>query len=201
MLNFLGKYRIALSRLFTLAISFVMIFIQPLFYGSFFYEILFFLGLIFILIGIIGRVFSSIYMSDNRHKVIVSSGVYAITRNPLYLFSFIGTVGICLIYGSLIVLALIIFAYLSYYKVIIQYEETRLSEKFGKDYIDYLNSGTPRFFPNFKLWNSPQYLTVNYGVVLKTMIDSSVFLFVALVIRVLLSLQQSSVIPTLFSIL
>ena len=198
MFKFLARYRIAISRVFALVFTFVILFCHPYFYNSLFNGVILVLGLLLILIGMLGRIFSSLFMSDNRHKNIVSMGIYSITRNPLYLFSFIGTIGLTFVFGSFVLAGVVIVFYLLYYYIIITFEENSLSEKFGLEYINYLQSGTPRFFPKFSLWKSDTHLNVSYKVVLQTILDASWFFVIAIAIVVILKLQQIGMIPVYF---
>ncbi|MDR0484440.1 MAG: isoprenylcysteine carboxylmethyltransferase family protein [Alphaproteobacteria bacterium] len=198
---FFAKYRLIISRIAGIILALFMLFSQPVLqYGSF-YNPMLILGLFLVLVCILGRTFASIFMSDKRGRSVVSEGIYSISRNPLYFFSFLGIIGIGLIYSSLLVLVLLIVFFSFYYYQVISYEEKFLSKKFGKEYTDYLNSGTPRFFPKLKLWKSEEYIEVNYKVVLKTMIDASLFFFAAIVILALLWLQNGNIIPTFLYIL
>ena len=198
---FFAKHRIFLSRLFSLILLSVLLVSKPQMYGTLFYNILFIIGLWLVLIGILGRIFASFFMSDNRNVSVVSKGLYSITRNPLYLFSFIGMVGVALCYGSIIVLGILIISYAIYYSQVIAFEEKSLSQKIGSSYINYLNSGVPRFFPDFKRWDSDLYLRVNYKVVLKTTIEASYFFLVVLFLIIMLKLQELDIIPYFFTIL
>jgi protein-S-isoprenylcysteine O-methyltransferase Ste14 len=83
-----------------------------------------------------------------------TTGMYSLTRNPLYLGNFLIMLGVilcvrnwwlCIVYGL---------AFCLYYERIIMAEETFLINKFGKEYKDYVTR-TPAFIPNFKLWRRP----------------------------------------------
>jgi protein-S-isoprenylcysteine O-methyltransferase Ste14 len=198
--RFFADNRILLSRIISTLLILFIVFNHPKTYGSFAYSILFILGNVFVMFGILGRIFASIFMSDNRNVSLVSTGLYSITRNPLYFFSFLGTIGIGLAYGSIIVLIALIALYLTYYHFVISFEEENLSKRLGEPYIAYLKSGTPRLFPKFSLWKSEEYLKVNYKVVLQTIVDAFWFFFVILAIQLLLKLQSLNIIPTLFNV-
>ena len=199
--QFFADYRIAISRVFSIIILLLVLLSKPQYYGSLLYYVMFVLGNILVVIGILGRIFASIFMSDNRNVNLVSTGLYSITRNPLYLFSFIGTVGIGMVYGSITIMFVLIIAYLIYYRFVISYEEQNLSKRLGASYIAYINSEVPRFFPKISLWKSEEYLNVNYKVVLQTMVDAFWFFFVILILSVWLKLQDLSWVPSLFTII
>src|SRR5690606_40050349 len=60
---------------------------------------------ILIVVCVIGRTWSSIYIAGHKVQTLVMDGPYSISRNPLYVFSIIGAAGAGAQLGS-IVLAL-----------------------------------------------------------------------------------------------
>ncbi len=199
--KFFAKYRLIISRIVGVILALFMFFSSPVLQYSSWYSVMFMFGLLLILVCILGRTFASLFMSNKRGRSIVTEGVYSTTRNPLYFFSFLGVIGVGLIYSSLLVLLLLIVLFGIYYRQVISYEEEFLAKKFGTEYTDYLNSGVPRFFPNRKLFKSDEQVEVNYKVTLKTMIDASLFFVFAFIIVMMLALQNAGYIPTFLYIL
>ena len=85
-----------------------------------------FAGLICIIISAFGRVWCSVYIAGYKTTALVESGPYSMTRNPLYLFSLIGTVGIGLASGSILILLLLMLCFGTYYPLVIRHEEKSL---------------------------------------------------------------------------
>lgn len=85
--------------------------------------------------------------------VLNTTGIYSITRNPLYLSNFIICIGITLSLHVwwLVVMTTLIF--ILYYERIIFAEEKFLKDKFG-DVFSNWSSLTPLCFPKFKNWKS-----------------------------------------------
>jgi protein-S-isoprenylcysteine O-methyltransferase Ste14 len=80
---------------------------------------------------------------------LVTEGIYAHTRNPMYVGNILFALGFCLMYGSpwmyLVVFPFFLFVYVS-----IVYEEERfLTEKFSEKYDEYLHN-TNRFVPRLR---------------------------------------------------
>lgn len=69
---------------------------------------------------------------------LMTTGIYAISRNPFYLAYLFVTLGAAMVWCSLIALVgpLICFVVLNYY--VIPFEETRLKEVFGQVYVSYV---------------------------------------------------------------
>lgn len=196
MKSFLAFNRLPISRIIAIMFFIGLVFTKPILVDTMLYIVMLILGFILVLVGILGRVFASMFLSDNRNRKIVTTGIYSVSRNPLYFFSFLGTLGILFIYGSLFAIIIVTIFYAIYYWQVIKFEEKSLSAKLGKEYIAYLNSGVPRFFPKFSRWQSEKYITVNYQVVKKTMMDSAYFFLIAMAMLIVLTLQAMGLIPT-----
>lgn len=104
------------------------------------------LGLVLIVIAAFGRLWSSLYISGYKEDKIITQGPYAIVRNPLYVFSFLGAIGLGLVTQHLVVLGLITVIFLLYYPMVVCAEEQLLEQKFGQVYTDYQQE-VPRFLP------------------------------------------------------
>ena len=68
---------------------------------------------------------------------IVDTGVFAFSRNPIYLGALIGTVGVAIALNSLWVLATLVPFYLVIRAGVIAREEAYLERKFGSTYLGY----------------------------------------------------------------
>lgn len=134
-------------------------------------------GLSLIVMAIVGRMWCTLYIGGRKSAEIVSSGPYSVSRNPLYVFSTIGAIGIGAQTGSAIVA--LIFGVLCYlaFSIVIRTEEKFLTQTFGKPYRDYLQT-VPRFFPKFWLFRDEAELLVKPKRVYRTFTDGLVF-FVA----------------------
>ena len=153
-------------------------------------------GIVLIVICILGRTWSSLYIGGRKIEEVVQTGPYSVTRNPLYFFSFLGAAGVGAQVGS-VVLALIcaLLAYVVFY-VVVQREEDVLSARYGQSYSDYL-ARVPRFIPNPSLWRDEPTLTIRPPRVLMTFADALVFLLAVPIAELFEYLQGSGVIPVL----
>jgi len=103
-------------------------------------------GFVLIVVAAFGRIWSSLYISGYKEDRIVTEGPYAIVRNPLYAFSFLGALGLGLATTNLLILAVIASAFLLYYPLVVFAEERNLRHKFGQDFVAYMHQ-VPRFLP------------------------------------------------------
>ncbi|HEY0527794.1 MAG TPA: isoprenylcysteine carboxylmethyltransferase family protein [Gemmatimonadaceae bacterium] len=77
---------------------------------------------------------------------LVTYGIFAWSRNPLYNGNFLIWMGFVTISGVLWFLPIAILLFAVEYELIVRYEEGVLESIFGRDYLDYKNE-TPRWIP------------------------------------------------------
>jgi len=83
-----------------------------------------------------------------------TTGMYSITRNPLYLGNFVIVLGLLLFIQVWWLVLVAVLGFLSYYALIIFAEEEFLREKFKQTFLDWAKK-TPVFLPRFKKWKKP----------------------------------------------
>lgn len=146
-------------------------------------------GSVLLLIAIVGRVWSSMYIGGRKTAVLVDSGPYSVSRNPLYLFTFIGVAGLGAQTGSIsIALMMSAIAYVIFLQVVLR-EEAALSSIHGSVYLAYRRE-VPRFVPQFASWRDLDLVTVNPRIVRRTIEDALVFVLFAVIVRVVSQSKQ-----------
>ncbi len=80
---------------------------------------------------------------------LVTEGIYAHTRNPMYVGNLLFALGFCLMYGSPWMYLVVFPFFLLVYVSIVFEEERFLSEKFGEKYDEYVHN-TNRFLPRLQ---------------------------------------------------
>lgn len=132
-------------------------------------------GLAAIVLSIVGRAWCTLYIGGRKKAEIVDRGPYSISRNPLYVFSFLGAFGIGAQSGSLVIGAAFVGAALLVFHFTVRREEAFLLREFGEAYAAY-RARTPRFWPRFSLWRDADELTIRPSLFLLTLRDGLVFL-------------------------
>ena len=132
-------------------------------------------GLGLIAVCIVGRAWCSLYIGGRKKAEIVSRGPYSISRNPLYIFSFMGAFGVGAQTSSLVLATLFLVLTVAVFYATVRREEAWLSEAFGQTYADYC-ARTPRFWPDFSKWHDEGMLEIKPGFFLTTLRDGLVFL-------------------------
>jgi protein-S-isoprenylcysteine O-methyltransferase Ste14 len=183
------------SRWFALLLIPVLVFcVGMLSDNGFTEEAMDWLGVFCVVICVLGRTYCSAFIGGIKNERVVRDGPFSVVRNPLYVFSFIGVIGLGLESGMFSVLMLLTAAYILYYKQVVAKEEAFLLNKFGEDYQKYC-SEVPRWIPKFSQWREPAEVTVRPYFIRKTMLDASLFLVALPGFELLELLHDKGVIP------
>lgn len=150
------------------------------------------LGLAFMVIAIVGRAWCSLYIGGRKKAEIVDRGPYSVTRNPLYVFSFIGAFGVGAQTGSLLMGAAFGIATIMVFFRTVGREEAWLAHAFGETYAAY-RTRTPRFWPNPRLWRDAEELTIRPVFFVRTLRDGLTLLVAIPVMEAIEHLQAAGV--------
>jgi len=150
-------------------------------------------------LGVLGRLWSTMYVGGRKNKDLITTGPYSLCRNPLYLFSFIAGLGVCVEFENLILIGLYIVFFYAYYSRVIKSEEGRLELLFGAKFAAFKGS-TPAFIPNIFRLNLGEFPEISGRPLFKNALDGSVFLLLVGAAYVIEMLQESGVIPVLWNI-
>lgn len=137
----------------------------------------------YLLVGLatFGRAWCGLYMFGHKSKELCQDGPYSLCRNPLYLFSFMGAMGVALASERILVVILFALIYCSYYLLVIKFEERRLLKIFGEEYEQYC-ARVRRFVPGFHNYRSRKTIEINPHLLFKRIAKGMWFfwLFIAL---------------------
>lgn len=171
----------------------LLIITQPANFGAVQYEILEQFGYILVFVAVLGRIWCTLYIAGRKNKQLCTTGPYEVCRNPLYLFSFIGLIGVCFAAANLMLAAIAASAYLLYYRGVIGGEERRLAAIFGTAFDHYLAS-TPKFWPRLKLPRNADILMVDSRIFTRSLMEVVWFLFAINFIEIIEYLKLGHVI-------
>lgn len=192
-------------RRIVLAVLVVVLFAALLFGQSSFppdtpvHETIEMFGVLLIFLGIVGRLWSTLYIGGRKSAEVVTGGPYSITRNPLYLFSTVAAAGVGAQIGSFS--GIILFALLcaGAFHIVILREERYLKEVLGAPYEAYL-AKVPRFFPNLRLYQEGDTGSFKPRLLLNTLLDGLVFLVALPAFELIDGMQQSGMLPVWFTL-
>jgi protein-S-isoprenylcysteine O-methyltransferase Ste14 len=154
-------------------------------------------GIGLIWIGVIGRLWSILYIGGHKSSTVIMDGPYSVMRNPLYFFSTLaaagvgfqsGTVTAGLVFGVLCCIA---------FQIVTRREEKYLLGVFGAPYGAYM-AAVPRFFPNPRLFKDQPTLMISTQRMYSTLLDGLVFFLALPAFEFAEYLQEIGVIPVLF---
>lgn len=147
-------------------------------------------GFVAMILAIVGRAWCSLYIGGRKKSEIVDRGPYSITRNPLYVFSYIGAFGIGAQSGSVTIAVMFVLMAMAVFYLTVQREEAYLQREFGAVYAAYKDR-TPRFWPNFSLWKDEEQLTIRPVLFVTTIRDGLVFLLAIPVFELIDAVQAA----------
>ncbi len=154
------------------------------------------LGYALCIICVFGRSYASLFIGGRKNDEVVRQGPFSVVRNPLYVFSFLGTVGVGLMSGMFSLTFLLGAAFCFYYPLVVAREEEFLLHKFGDTYKEY-QAEVPRWFPRLSQYSEPEQIETTPRLVRKTMRDAAMFFLPYPCFLLLAYLHASNVLPTL----
>lgn len=167
--------------------------------GSFGHEGIELVGIFFLTVCIVGRTWCALYIGGLKNRSLIDAGPYSITRNPLYVFSVIGAVGVGAQLGSAVIALVAGILVWAVFYILIFSEERHLREQFGVAYEEYV-SRVPRFLPRFGLWRDSETLTIRPGIVRATFVDACLFLLSIPIAEGFDYLHELGLVPVLFRV-
>lgn len=147
-------------------------------------------GILFIVMGILGRTWCSMYIGGQKLRRLVTEGPYSVTRNPLYLFSAIAAFGLGTQLGSVIFAVLCAAATVAIFLLVIRHEERALAERFPSEYALY-KARVPRLLPAFRGWQDADVISVRPALVYRTFRDAMLFMLAVPVLKALESVRDA----------
>ena len=160
---------------------------------------LFSTGLGLAAIGATGRIWCSFFISGRKDGELVTEGPYSISRNPLYVFSSIGLVGVGLSTETLTYPLLFLVIFGLYYPGIMAREERRLEELFGESFRQY-RQRVPRFWPNPGLYCEPASWSSNPRLFRRHILSDIWFVWIAAIIELVEGMRNVGWVPHLLTL-
>lgn len=164
-----------------------------------FTEILFALGLFFVAIASLGRMWCSLYIAGYKDEKLITYGPYSLCRNPLYFFSMLGVAGVGLATETLTFPIIFLALFAVYYPLVIKSEELRLEAAFQDSFRDYKNK-VPAFFPKFSNFEEPEQYVVNPKIYRRHIVSALWFIWIVGILEIIEGLKEIGVFSHLWVI-
>lgn len=152
------------------------------------------LACVLVVLGMLIRLWSTLYIGGRKDEELQTIGPYSIVRNPLYGGNFLLGLGLSAISGNPLVLALVFAYFIVQYRTTVRHEERALTILFGDVYTAYL-ARVPRFLPNFALFDSTPPKSVKLGLLYKEIRHCLFYLLVLLLWQTVTALQVAGLVP------
>lgn len=178
--SWLCDHRILISRLFSIIFVTILIFGYRPWTCSIYLQIAIkVIGFFLVTICVSGRIWSATYIGGRKTRNLVSDGPYSMVRHPLYMFSFIGAIGIGLSSMNTYLLVAIGVFLLLYYPGVIYHEQRKMESVHGEEYMQY-RSRVPALIPTFRNFTTPDELTIKPAKFLRDLIHAMYFFMIYL---------------------
>ncbi len=126
------------------------------------------LGFLAVSLAVIGRLWCALYIAGRKNFELCQDGPYSLVRNPLYVFSYVGAIGVVLASHRWGLLPLVSCAYVLYYHVVIKAEEARLANLFPGAYPAYCQE-VPRGIPRLRGFRTRTQISLDPRAVTRAM--------------------------------
>ncbi|MGN6546206.1 MAG: methyltransferase family protein [Aureliella sp.] len=162
-------------------------------------ESFFVVGLLLAGVGALGRIWCSAYIAGYKNGSLVTEGPYSICRNPLYFFSFVGSIGVGFATETATIPLLVAAAFAIYYPAVIKGEEKFLLSRHGEEYAEYMRR-VPRFFPSLRLLAEKEAATVHLVIFRKHQVSAVWFVWLPAFLEGIEYLHHARLFPCYLSI-
>lgn len=176
MIRTLARYRILASRVLVVASAVVLLFTRHTWQHGSLTDITFeAFGYTLLVAAAFVRLWCSLYIYGYKRKALVTMGPYSVVRNPLYLGSLLGALGLGLASENLVFGALLLAFFVAYYPWVVLNEERELKDAYGTEYEAYC-AAVPRFVPAFSQLREPDQYAIHPRHLRRAFLDSMWFL-------------------------
>lgn len=195
------KLRIHITQIFAVLLFFMLLFTRSAWEtkAPLLTEFLFFFGAVFVGIASMGRLWCSMYIAGYKRNKLITEGPYSISRNPLYFFSLIGSLGLGMATESLLIPSLILIAFAIYYPRVIKSEEAEMARLHGQEFESYLSS-VPTFFPKISILKEPDFYSAKPIVFRKHIFSALWFIWLMGFLELIEGFHESNILPTVFNV-
>jgi protein-S-isoprenylcysteine O-methyltransferase Ste14 len=195
-----AKLRLKLSKVIILFVFLILCFSQNHQTDNLKTTLLYFFGILLIGVGVLGRVWCSLYISGYKNDKLVTQGPYSLCRNPLYFFSLIGVIGVGMTTETYTIPLLIIVLFSFYYPFVIKNEQKFLLGIYKDEFLVYMKN-VPCFFPSFSNFTEPEEYTVKPKRFRNFLTEVIWFFWLAGIIELIEHLKELNYIPIYFHLI
>lgn len=160
------------------------------------FELLEVMGIFMIIAGVLGRLWSILYIGGRKNTGVMQDGPYSICRHPLYLFSSIGVIGFGLMLGSVVMTIVLGGLFFAILQATASKEEAFLRHEFGAEYDTYA-ARVPRILPRLSLFQTAPQVTFGVSELRRNFFDALVFLSLIPIAEFMEGIKEAGSLPTI----
>lgn len=190
------RYRTLTGRVLgILAVIYVLLAAPPPGFPAWLMELSEWLGYVLLVTAAFGRLWCLTFIAGKKDKELLAVGPYSVTRNPLYVFSFLGAIGFGLAVKNPPLAALLAIFFIVTYPLTVAHEEKFLADAFGEVYASY-RARTPRWIPDWRQYHEPATIVIKPSVIRRGILDAMWFLWLFLIWEVVDFFRETGLVPT-----
>ena len=193
------KHRTTALRLCYLLVVPIAIFVRPSW--SLGYAVAYcveFAGYLFLLAGLVIRLWCIFYIGGRKSKELNTQGPYSMCRNPLYVGTFLLAIGAGLCFENLLMLAFCVATIFPVHFLVVRMEEAHLEAIFGGQYRSYKQRVPTRYWPRLRNYKSAKSVMVSVRTIRRIVIDTAAVLLLPEIEDLLEVLHNYGVLPVLW---
>lgn len=197
-LRFLRKFRVIILRIAFAPVIFIVLFVWRSWDDHSIRDfVVEWSGYILLLAGISLRMWSTLYIGQQKSKKLITDGPFSMCRNPLYFGTLLMAVGIALCFENLILLIFVLVVLVPVHLLVILSEEEQLLINFGPAYEQYKKE-VPRLWFAFSRYQSPETIEVSTRAVRRATMEMALLLLIPPLGDLIEILHSSGALPVLW---
>lgn len=154
-------------------------------------------GYVLVVTATLWRIWCELFIAGTKNGELAADGPYSTVRNPLYVGSFVGAVGLGFAVQQPLLAILIGVVFALAYPAVVAEEEANLTRIFGERYREYC-ARVPRWIPDFALYREPASISVPPRQMRRAILDAMWFLWAFALWRLIEILHNEHLLPNLF---
>jgi protein-S-isoprenylcysteine O-methyltransferase Ste14 len=157
-------------------------------------------GAALVTIGVLGRIWSTLYIAGRKNNELVVAGPYSICRNPLYLFTIFIVAGLLCVFENVLMVAPVAALVALTHVASVHREERRLADLFGPAFAAYVER-VPRLVPNPLLYQGAArgyWSGFNRQVAYRGIRDTAAFVLLVPVAELVEAMHLHGLLPVCF---
>lgn len=152
------------------------------------------LGYGFIVLGILTRLWATLYIGGRKNGSVQQTGPYSLVRHPLYLGTFAIGIGFSALSENPVVLLVVLGYLFVQYWFTIRHEEQVLTGLFGDAYLAY-RQRVPCIFPRLKTFDPTPPESINLKPLRKEVVSAVAVLCIVPFLELITLLHQKGLLP------